>query len=260
MNDRIFFLGSGDAFCHDGRANQAILVERAKDSLLLDCGPTTKLRFKQSKKDLSQVNAILITHFHGDHLAGLPFCLLHWHYEERRSRPLHLIGPEGLKKALSHLVQGTYANLLEENQYPIYFHELPRELHAKVEVDDFEVTAFPMKHVPESLGLRLRWKNGDIAITGDTCWNENIPKLCDGTDMVFMECSSYKMFLPEIHLSYEEIRANRSKLNTGQLILHHMDEEMIDSAGDPSKVEEITACDGFSALIRPKKNTKQKKG
>ncbi|MEK7483069.1 MAG: ribonuclease Z, partial [Planctomycetota bacterium] len=144
--DRLFFLGSGDAFCHDSRANQAILIERPQDSILLDCGPTTRYRFKQTHKDLDRVKAILITHFHGDHLAGVPFCLLYWHYESRRTQPLHLVGPYGLKKTVENLVLGTYSNLLTENRYPIHFHEFPETNQGLLEVEDFTVQGFPMKH------------------------------------------------------------------------------------------------------------------
>lgn len=250
--DRLFFLGSGDAFCHDSRANQAILIEREQDSLLLDCGPTTRYRFYQTRKSLDRVKAILITHFHGDHLAGIPFCLLYWHYESKRKEPLHLIGPHGLKKAVEYLVAGTYANLLTDNRYPIHFHEFPETNQGSLDVEDFSVQGFPMKHMKESTGLRVRWKHGDIAITGDTAWNENIPILSEGTDALMMECSTYNTFLPDIHLSYQEIQEHRKKIKTKALILHHMDEEMIQMTQNPKKFREIAASDGFSMPIRSK--------
>jgi ribonuclease BN (tRNA processing enzyme) len=249
--DTLFFLGSGDAFCHGDRANQAILVERKNDSLLLDCGPTTKYRFKQTGRDLDRVRTILITHFHGDHFGGLPFLLLYWHYEARRTEPLTLVGPEGLEKALRALVACTYRSLLDRSQYEIRFEEFPLGKVSQKELDDLKVVAYPMRHIKESIGLRLSWDTGDIAITGDTCWNDNIAPLCEGADCLMIECSTYKIRFPEVHLSYEEIQAHRFALTAKRILLHHMDDEMIQASGRLGRPDEVAVFDGYQTIIRP---------
>ena len=70
------FVGTGDAFGSGGRRQSAILVRVHGHTLLLDCGATTVVGLKELGIDPREIDAVAITHFHGDHVAGLPFLLL----------------------------------------------------------------------------------------------------------------------------------------------------------------------------------------
>ena len=83
----ILFIGTGDAFGSGGRRNSAILVRADGRTLLLDCGPTTLAGLKQLGVDPSEIDAIAISHFHGDHAAGVPFLMLDGLYENPRRTP-----------------------------------------------------------------------------------------------------------------------------------------------------------------------------
>ena len=70
----IVFVGTGDAFNSGGRRNSAILVRDAGHSILLDCGPTTLGGLKELGIDPLEIDAIALSHFHGDHTGQLaPF-------------------------------------------------------------------------------------------------------------------------------------------------------------------------------------------
>ena len=89
----VTFLGTGDAFSAGGRHMAAYLIESPEGSLLLDCGPTILASLNRHGLSAEPIDAVLLSHFHGDHFGGLPFLFLHYLYIEPRSRPLKIVGP-----------------------------------------------------------------------------------------------------------------------------------------------------------------------
>ena len=73
---KVTSIGTGDAFSSGGRFQSCFLIEEAGMKFLVDCGANSFVNLKRIVTDLSQLNGILITHFHGDHYGGLPFILL----------------------------------------------------------------------------------------------------------------------------------------------------------------------------------------
>jgi len=69
------FIGSGDAFGSGGRNNTCFHVVGENVNLLIDCGASSLPALKRAGISREAIDLILITHFHGDHFAGLPFFL-----------------------------------------------------------------------------------------------------------------------------------------------------------------------------------------
>ena len=86
------FVGCGDAFGSGGRYNTCFHVTGAAVNFLIDCGATSLPALKRLGIVRESIDLILITHFHGDHFAGLPFLLLDAQFT-RRARPLIIAGP-----------------------------------------------------------------------------------------------------------------------------------------------------------------------
>ena len=106
---RVVFLGTGDAFGSGGRNQSSYLVEARTTSFLLDCGSTALLALKRFGIDPCCVDSILVSHFHGDHISGLPFFFLEWLYQTRRETGVVIAGPEGIQEkaeALSRVMYG----------------------------------------------------------------------------------------------------------------------------------------------------------
>ena len=95
---QIHFLGTGNAFNADGRATTAFLVQPAAAApFLIDCGPNLMSSLIRFGLDFRGLDRLFLTHFHGDHVAGWPFLLLHLaiqHAGAIRRPELFLHGPK----------------------------------------------------------------------------------------------------------------------------------------------------------------------
>ena len=69
-------LGCGDAFCSGGKFQTCFQVTAGNYQFFVDCGGTSLLAMKNQGVLSSQIDAIFLTHFHGDHYAGVPFFLI----------------------------------------------------------------------------------------------------------------------------------------------------------------------------------------
>ena len=85
---RLTILGSGDAFGSGGRFNTCFLLETAKGKLLVDFGASSPVALKAREIEIDSIDAIVLSHLHGDHFGGLPFLLLDAQFLTPRSRPL----------------------------------------------------------------------------------------------------------------------------------------------------------------------------
>ena len=99
MDLDIVFLGTGGSAPSPSRGVSATLIRRGGERILLDCGEGTQRQLLRSSVGLVDVDMIAFTHFHGDHMLGLPG-LLKTYGLRNRDRGLELYGPEGLRTLL----------------------------------------------------------------------------------------------------------------------------------------------------------------
>ena len=85
------------------RALTALMARYNGSSLLIDCGEGTQVSIREQGWSFHPIDVICITHFHGDHISGLPGLLLSMGNAER-SNPLTIIGPKGLKRIVQSLL------------------------------------------------------------------------------------------------------------------------------------------------------------
>jgi ribonuclease BN (tRNA processing enzyme) len=92
----IRFLGTGNAFADGGRSHACIHLEAPGASLLFDCGGSSLPVIKKAM-DPATIQAIAISHLHGDHFGGIPYLVMEQHYAGRTA-PLAIGGPRDLRQ------------------------------------------------------------------------------------------------------------------------------------------------------------------
>src|SRR5262249_46609687 len=122
---RVTVLGSGDAFGAGGRFHSAYLTEAGGATFLLDCGPSILQAAKRLSWDLEKLDAVLLTHLHGDHFGGVPFLFMEYRYSTPRTRPFVIYGPEGTERRVKALFAALYErSACEPLPFPLQYHHL----------------------------------------------------------------------------------------------------------------------------------------
>jgi ribonuclease BN (tRNA processing enzyme) len=224
---RILFLGAGDAFSAGGRHQAGCLVTGDGASILLDCGATTLASLKRESISAGSIDAIFISHLHGDHFSGLPFLFLEYTYAEPRRRPLRITGPPGTANRVHELYGAMYRDAGSRPlPFEVDFVELrPAE---RVRAGPALVDAFRVPHQPAelSLGFEVMLSGRRIVYSGDTGWTEDLISRSKGTDLFICECSFFET-KADFHIDYPRIAENRHRFGTKRLILTHLGTEVL---------------------------------
>ncbi len=239
---RVRFLGSGDAFGSGGRFQTCILVEGERSRFLLDCGPSSLIAMRRFGVDPNGIDAILLTHLHGDHYAGVPFLLLDAQAASRRERPLVVTGPPGTGERLRATAELLFpGSSTLQWRFALEVRELePGRCHR---VGALEVTPYLMAHESgaPSTGLRVGCEGRTIAYTGDTEWNENIVPLARDADLLIGESYQYDRPVPH-HMSYRLWLEHLPALAPRRFVATHMGARVLAHLGE---LECETAEDGM---------------
>jgi ribonuclease Z len=146
MDLEVTFLGTGASAPSARRSTAAVLVARGGDRLLFDCGEGTQ-RQMQKSIGLTQVDEIYLTHFHADHMMGLPGLLKTYELTDREA-PLRVFGPPGLKELFTVL-----RPLIGRLRYPLELGEM--KAGERVDHDEYAVEAFEAAHNVGAFGWAL---------------------------------------------------------------------------------------------------------
>ncbi len=219
---RLTVVGCGDAFGSGGRANACFWLETEKATVALDFGATSLVALKRLGLDPNGIDAVVLSHLHGDHFGGLPFLLLDLHFNSGRERPLTIIGPPGtrerLRAAQEVFFPGTSSNRL---RFPLDIVGLP--CGAKHRFADVDLLTREVEHPSgaPSTGVRLGNGRSTLAYSGDTSWTEALFDVARDADLFIVECSTMSG-APVAHLDFATIDANRERFAAGQVMLTHM--------------------------------------
>ena len=230
------FLGTGTAFHNDGRGSQCILVRPASASpYLVDLGPTAMAAVMRYEVVTEPLERVFITHLHGDHLAGWPFLLLHLNFIDRRTRPLDVHGPPGLRDCLEGLMALCYPDIIADPKlgFEVRYHEVPVADEDGLRAGDTRFDVRPMDHHPSSIAYRFDVAGKTVGITGDTRWCDGLERLACESDVFIVECSSLTPH-PHAHVSLDEIRSGIGRLDGCDVVLVHLtDAVAVRLAADP---------------------------
>ena len=136
----ICLLGSGGMMPLPYRWLTALMVRYNGSSLLIDCGEGTQIAIKEKGWSFKPIDVICFTHYHGDHISGLPGLLLTMGNAER-TEPLTLIGPKGLERVVNAL-----RVIALELPFPIIYKEINGNEETFELADGYRLKAFRVNH------------------------------------------------------------------------------------------------------------------
>jgi ribonuclease BN (tRNA processing enzyme) len=222
------FVGCGDALGSGGRSNTCFHVTGESVNLLIDCGASSLPALKRLGIAREAIDLVLITHFHGDHFAGLPFLLLDAQFT-RRTRPLVIAGPEGIEARLTQVMEALFENSSKTRQrFELSVVALkPEETRSFGAVD---VTPYPVVHGESGgpfLGYRVAAEGRVIAYSADTEWTETLIPLGRDADLFIAEAYYYDKVVKN-HLSLKTLEAHLPAIHPKRLVLTHMSDDMLE--------------------------------
>jgi len=224
---RVRFVGCGDAFGSGGRQNTCFHVTGDGINCLIDCGASSLPALKRCNIARNDIDLILITHFHGDHFAGLPFFLLDAQFS-RRSRPLVIAGPDGIEARLAQVMEALFEHS-SKTRRKFELSVLPLEPEQTCHFGPVKVTPYPVVHGESGgpfLGYRLEAEGRVLAYTADTEWTETLVPLGRDADLFIAEAYTYEKDVRN-HLSLKALEAHLAEINPKRLILTHMSDDML---------------------------------
>jgi ribonuclease BN (tRNA processing enzyme) len=239
-------LGTSDAFGSAGRHCAGYLLDTRQGCILLDAGPGVLTALKAQQRSPSELDAVVLSHLHGDHFGGVAFLILEFCYEAPRTRPLIVVGPPDTERRVFELYYALYAEMRGKT--------LPFEIRfveaidgSTTEVVDARVESFRVPHQETaiSLGHRLTSGSGSLVYSGDTAWTPDLLRQSQGADVFLCECSTFDSEVPR-HVRYLDIAANRPSFDCDRLLLTHLGREM---RARSAEIPDELANDGLAVDI-----------
>lgn len=145
----VCLLGCGGMMPLPYRWLTSLMVRYNGSTVLIDCGEGTQIAIREKGWSFKPIDVICFTHFHGDHISGLPGLLLTMGNAER-TKPLTLIGPKGLERVVRAL-----RVVAPELPFPIEYIELS-EKQQTIDILGLSIDAFRVQHNVVCYGYRIR--------------------------------------------------------------------------------------------------------
>ncbi len=225
---KVTLLGTGSPMLSIDRFGPSTLVEAGNQKLLFDAGRAASIRLRQLDVPIGRLNRLFLTHFHSDHVVGLPDLWLTGFLPAGGSRmqPFEVSGPTGTQALMSGLKQAYAADLKMRAAfvYPSRGLEVSVSEFAKdgvvYETDGVKVTAFEVDHGPHdkpAFGYRIDYGGRSVLISGDTRFNENLINHGQGVDLLVHEVAAANSALMNVSNVTEVLAAHTSPHDAGEV-------------------------------------------
>lgn len=215
---KVIILGSSNAVPSKDHENTHMVIVGRERTILVDCVSNPVVRLEQAGVDFNDLTDIVITHFHPDHVSGVPLLLMDM-WLMGRKKPINIYGLHYTMDRLEDLM-GFYGWAEWPDFFPVGFYRLPEaELAHVLDSDEFKINSSPVHHMIPTIGLRVESKKTDkiLAYSCDTEPCEQTVRLAGGADILIHEAggASYG------HSSAEQAGEIAAKAEVGRLYLIH---------------------------------------
>jgi len=187
---RVITLGTAAAIPDKDHANTYLAVEGEQGFYLIDCGDNPIVRIQRMGLTPERLRGLIITHFHPDHVFGVPILLMDT-WILGRTDPLPVYGLQDVIERFEAMM-----TLFRWQEWPKLFpvpcRPIPEEVGALVlEDDEFRITSAPVEHLVPTLGLRIENKRSGrvVAYSCDTSPCDAVVTLARGADILIHEAA-----------------------------------------------------------------------
>lgn len=184
----IVILGSANAVPDENHGNTHLAILEGARTILVDCTGNPIVELQRAGVDSETLTDLILTHFHPDHVSGVPLLLMDlWLLGRKQTITVH-----GLADTLDRME--TMMTLFDCERwpgfFPVIYHRLPEEeRHSLLRDEDFSITASPVKHLIPTIGIRVDFlRSGrSFAYSSDTEPNQNVVELSNQVDVLIHE-------------------------------------------------------------------------
>lgn len=215
---KVIILGSSNAVPSKDHENTHLVIIGNERTILVDCVSNPVVRLEQAGVDFNDLTDIVITHFHPDHVSGVPLLLMDM-WLMGRTKPLNIYGLHYTLDRLEGLM-GFYGWAEWPNFFSVGFFRLPEsELAFVMDCNEFKVFSSPVHHMIPTIGLRIECKvpSKILAYSCDTEPCEQTVHLADGADILIHEAAGAVYG----HSSAEQAGEIATQAEVGKLYLIH---------------------------------------
>ncbi|HKX09693.1 MAG TPA: MBL fold metallo-hydrolase [Stellaceae bacterium] len=219
---KVTLLGTGCPQCDPERLGPASLVQQGGRQLLIDVGSGATQRLVSARSSGANLDAVLLTHLHSDHIVDLfQLVISSWH--QGRGRPQRIYGPEGTQR----FVDGLMALWRPELEQRVAHELRPSTAALEVEVieitegevlrlDDVVVRAVAVDHFPvkQAFGFVIEAAGRRAVFSGDTAPCPALTAAARGADLLVHECFIHGIMRPEPGVRTEQGLANVARYHT----------------------------------------------
>jgi ribonuclease BN (tRNA processing enzyme) len=228
---RLAFLGTGAAFSPD-RYNGAVVVN---DRLLLDGGAPLLPHMHRCGVDPGAIDAVFLTHFHGDHTLGLPPFVLYRIFVDQR--PITFVGPEGIEARMEALFEVSWGRdwqLAMRDRFKVTY----KNAKPSGAVAGFKYESIKLDHGSSgSNGYRINVDGRILAYSGDTEATAPLDELVDGADVAIVEATGPGDVFS--HMSWEAAASLKSRHPKTRFLFNHLYSGTVDGAVADLEVVEV---------------------
>jgi ribonuclease Z len=185
---KLIFLGTSNAISNEDHENTHMLIVGEKRLVLIDCPNNPLLRFQKAGVDFTRLSDLILTHFHPDHVSGVPQLLMNM-WLMGRSQELKIYGLPHTIDRVEKLMD-LYNWSSWPGFYNVVFIRLPEQgLVTVLDSLEFKISALPVQHFIPTIGLRIEFaaSKKNLAYSSDTEECAQVIQLAESVDVLVHE-------------------------------------------------------------------------
>jgi ribonuclease Z len=186
---KLILLGTSDAVPDERHDNTHMLLLGETRRVLVDSPGNPVMRLRQIGVEPNTITDLIMTHFHPDHVSGVPLLLMNMWLLGRREQ-LNIYGLEHTVRLMEQLLVSFEWERWQE--YPVEIKRLRnKQMTLVLEAPDFRIVSFPVTHYVPTIGLRFEFPRSGkvVAYTSDTAPTANVAWLAQGADILLHEAA-----------------------------------------------------------------------